>query len=331
MPITKATQNVLVPIVPQNQGIYPYLNITSTATLLSYNGTLVNNHPSWSGTGGGFSWTVSVASDQVSYDIFRNGVLIGNTLLSNGPGLLNINPSLGSIRTSFYIGDPTGPDDIFFQLATGANIAVSSDTTNFYQYTGKSFKFALEDHEHPYAFGSYRIISLLKSPNPTNFSFTDSFQTPAFYIHHTNNTTGSQYVIFQNNGNIVGQITRSATGVAYGTSSDYRLKENVVSIENGIDKLNLINPVEFNFKNDDSKTKVSGFIAHELATIIPEAVIGEKDAIEIVDEEGENGEVVKTEKIIPQMVDYSAVVPLLVKAVQELSAEVASLKAQLNL
>jgi len=74
----------------------------------------------------------------------------------------------------------------------------------------------------------------------------------------------------------------------------------------------------------------SGFLAHELQHIIPQAVIGTKDAVEQVTEYDENGTPIVKEKIIPQMVDYSAIIPILTKAIQELSEEVASLKSKLN-
>ena len=128
--------------------------------------------------------------------------------------------------------------------------------------------------------------------------------------------TGSQaHVIFNNANGDVGSIDTSGSATAYNTSSDYRLKENEVLISDGLTRLNKLKPYRFNFKVDDSKT-VDGFFAHEVAEVVPEAITGEKDAVD------DNG------KIITQGIDQSKLVPLLVKAVQELTAKVEALESK---
>ena len=113
-----------------------------------------------------------------------------------------------------------------------------------------------------------------------------------------------------------GSITVSSTSTAYNTSSDYRLKENVVPMTGSLERVDQLNPTRFNFIGDD-KT-VDGFLAHEAAEVVPEAVTGVKDG---VDAEG-NPEY--------QGIDQAKLVPLLVGAIQELKAEVEALKQQLN-
>jgi hypothetical protein len=137
--------------------------------------------------------------------------------------------------------------------------------------------------------------------------------------------TGSisaEQVQFKRNTAIVGNISTTDVATAYNTSSDYRLKENVVSVTDGITRLQQLKPSRFNFIANPDKT-VDGFIAHEVQAIVPEAITGEKDA---VDDEGN-----------PQYqgIDQSKLVPLLTAALQEaigrietLEAEVAALKAQ---
>ena len=100
---------------------------------------------------------------------------------------------------------------------------------------------------------------------------------------------------------------------SYNGVSDYRLKEDVQPMVDGLAKINQLNPVTFKWKSDGSDGE--GFIAHELAEIIPLAVTGEKDA---VNEDG---------SIKPQGVDYSKIVVHLVAAIKELSAKVAALEA----
>jgi len=112
----------------------------------------------------------------------------------------------------------------------------------------------------------------------------------------------------------VGSITATVSATAYNTSSDYRLKENVVPIENAVARIDNLNPVRFNFKVEPNVT-VDGFLAHEVTPIVPEAITGEKDA---VDADGNP---------VYQGIDQAKLVPLLVAAVQELSARVAALEA----
>ena len=84
-----------------------------------------------------------------------------------------------------------------------------------------------------------------------------------------------------------------------------------------IERIQQLKPKRFNFISNTEKT-VDGFIAHEVQNIIPEAVLGEKDA---VDEDG-NPEF--------QGIDQSKIVPLLVGAIKELKAEIENLKLQIN-
>lgn len=133
------------------------------------------------------------------------------------------------------------------------------------------------------------------------------------------NRTGSdgQVVSIRNDNTSVGSISVSGSTTSYNTSSDYRLKENVVDMTGAIERIQQLKPKRFNFISNTEKT-VDGFIAHEVQSIIPEAVLGEKDA---VDEDG-NPEF--------QGIDQSKIVPLLVGAIKELKAEIENLKSQIN-
>ena len=136
--------------------------------------------------------------------------------------------------------------------------------------------------------------------------------------HSTARTSGSHYNLFYYGTTAIGSITQSGTtGVSYNETSDYRLKENVVPITGALDRVDALKPSRFNFIAD-ADTTVDGFLAHELAEVVPEAVTGEKDA---VDEEG---------NAIYQGIDKGKIVPLLVGAIQELKAEIETLKSQIN-
>jgi len=149
--------------------------------------------------------------------------------------------------------------------------------------------------------------------------------------HFAHNTSGSTNMLMsapvsgyqiafyrQDTGGGMGSITNgSSSTVNYNTSSDYRLKENITEITDGINRVKQLNPSRFNFIDDPNNT-VDGFIAHEVQDIIPEAITGEKDA---VNEDG---------SIIPQGIDQSKLVPLLTAALQESIALIESQQSQID-
>jgi hypothetical protein len=124
-------------------------------------------------------------------------------------------------------------------------------------------------------------------------------------------------IAFKNpNGYAQGEVLTSGSTTSYTTSSDYRLKENVQPMTGALEKVQSLNPVTYTWKADGSAGQ--GFIAHELQAVCPDAVTGEKDAI------GKDG------KPVMQGVDTSFLVGILTKAIQELSAKVDTLQAELN-
>ena len=113
-------------------------------------------------------------------------------------------------------------------------------------------------------------------------------------------------------GNLVGNIAITSTATTYNSASDYRLKEAVQPISGGLARVSALKPSMYKWKSDGSSGE--GFLAHELAEVVPFAVTGEKDA---VNEDG---------SIKSQGIDMSRIVPILVAAIQELAAEVNALK-----
>jgi hypothetical protein len=132
-----------------------------------------------------------------------------------------------------------------------------------------------------------------------------------------NNTATRYHFGFTNPNGVVGSISTNGSATAYNTSSDYRLKENITAVTDGITRLQQLKPSRFNFIADPDKT-VDGFLAHEVQDIVPEAITGEKDA---VDDEGNP---------VYQGIDQSKLVPLLTAALQEAVAKIESLEARLT-
>ena len=113
----------------------------------------------------------------------------------------------------------------------------------------------------------------------------------------------------------VGSIVVSTNSTGYNTSSDYRLKENVVDLDGAADRLAQIPVHRFNFITDPDTT-VDGFLAHEVQAFVPEAITGEKDA---VDADGNPDY---------QGIDQSKLVPLLTAALQEALQKIDALEAR---
>ena len=116
-------------------------------------------------------------------------------------------------------------------------------------------------------------------------------------------------------------LNASANTVAYTTSSDYRLKENVNYSWDATTELKKLKPAKFNFKAD-ADTTVEGFLAHEVSDIVPIAVTGEKDATETyTDDDGQ-----QQTRPVYQGIDQSKLVPLMVKTIQELETRIKALE-----
>ena len=158
--------------------------------------------------------------------------------------------------------------------------------------------------------------------------------------------TAFSHALFLNPNGNVGSITTNGSATTFATSSDYRLKENVTTSWDATSRLKQLKPSRFNFIADKD-TIVDGFLAHEVQSVVPEAITGEKDATQdlgtITDEEGnivkelvlesskKEGETwtkTKTENVY-QGIDQAKLVPLLTKALQEQQATIEALTARI--
>ena len=121
---------------------------------------------------------------------------------------------------------------------------------------------------------------------------------------------------FQNGASTVGSISIGASSTSYNTTSDYRLKENLTAITDGIDRLKQLKPRRFNFIGNADV--VDGFIAHEAKEVIPESVTGEKD------------EVLPNGDPVYQGIDQAKIVPLLTAALQEAVTKIEQLETRIQ-
>ena len=142
-----------------------------------------------------------------------------------------------------------------------------------------------------------------------------SSSTSYFQFRRGTSTNAAGTVLaFFHGGTVVGSVTHTNTSTTYGTSSDHRLKTDAQPMTGASARVQALNPVNFEWVADG--TRVDGFLAHEAQEVVPEAVTGEKDA---VDADG-NPEY--------QGIDQSKLVPLLTAALQEALDEITDLKAR---
>ena len=159
---------------------------------------------------------------------------------------------------------------------------------------------------------------------------------------------GNQQIHFYYATTRVGSITSTSSSTAYNTSSDYRLKENVIPLVSALERVNDLPVYRFNFITDTEKT-VDGFFAHEVQSVVPEAIDGVKDGTEDIGviTNIEDGKTIKSGVTEPtklkegtewtytgsrpvyQSIDHSKLVPLLTRCIQELSAKNDALEARI--
>ena len=153
--------------------------------------------------------------------------------------------------------------------------------------------------------------------------------------------TGSAGILQVVNGyGQVGSIRVNGASTYFFTSSDYRLKTDVQPMTGASARVQALNPVNFEWIADGIRT--DGFLAHEAQEVVPEAVVGNKDAMRnepyevtpaVLDDDGNiTTEAVMGERTIPdhQSIDQSKLVPLLTAALQEALTEIASLKTRVE-
>ena len=209
-------------------------------------------------------------------------VILGN--FDGNQGGLDIRTSSNNIVLADGSGNPRGIFDSSGNFLVGTTSALS--------------------------FGSNSNEGVMLEPNTLVASRAHN---GALYLQRSASDGGIAY--FYKEQASVGNISVTGSATSYNTSSDYRLKENVDYTWDATTRLKQLKPARFNFIDDDTNTLVDGFLAHEVQDIVPEAISGEKDA---VDSDG-NPEY--------QGIDQSKLVPLLVKTIQELEARITALES----
>jgi hypothetical protein len=135
-------------------------------------------------------------------------------------------------------------------------------------------------------------------------------------ISHGTQTSTAEYFYFINGNGTVGSIASSGSSTSYNTSSDYRLKNNISPMTGALAKVAQLKPVTYKWNADGADGE--GFIAHELSSVCPQAVIGTKDGL---DADGNPKY---------QAIDVSFLVATLTAAIQEQQALITTLTERIT-
>jgi hypothetical protein len=296
--------------------------------LESYQGTYFSI-----GTGAGASATerFRIANDGVCTWSNVGGVA-GTAMTLNSTGLgVGLTPSGGAAGSVFSAGAVLAAGGLTANQTNRAVLGYSSNETTIRSYGATAgtgfitFRVAggggSGDTEAGRFDASGNLLVGTTNTNPAYNSVNGIALQPTFLsVSNTsgvagafNRNTDGIVLYFTRSGTAVGNVSVTTGGATFNSTSDYRLKESVAPMSGGLARVNALKPSIYKWKSDGSNGE--GFIAHELAEVVPAAVNGEKDA---VNEDG---------TIKAQSIDMSRIVPILVAAIKELTARVEALEA----
>ena len=308
---------------------------TGSLTVPAETGTVLTS-------GGAIDVNASAPADSVAIDA-SGKVGIGTT---SPDGLLTIDTSTNTNADTMYILRGSGnslPASIDTQTALlvqnrsdtfSTNISIIADdagasTVNFgdqsdenagginYLHDVNAMRFKTNGNTERMRLDSDGALLIgATSQNRENCNFQINNRGAGLSTGVTNSdytTDYNAFTFYRASASSSGSIRVGGSSVSYNTSSDYRLKENVVDMTGAITRVKSLSPKRFNFIADDSTT-VDGFLAHEAQSVVPEAVTGTHDE---VDDDG---------NAVMQGIDQSKLVPLLTGALQEAIAKIETLE-----
>ena len=167
------------------------------------------------------------------------------------------------------------------------------------------------------------------SMNPLGITMSNNTNGGSF-SNNTDTTSGFECQTFRVSGTQKGAIVVSSNGTAFQTSSDYRLKQNVDYDWDATTECKKLKPCRFKWIGDvaiedgggDAAPIVTGFLAHEVQTVVPEAAFGVKDATETyINDDGDSATRIK-----PQGIDQAKIIAILTKTILELEARITALE-----
>jgi len=298
----------------------------------------------------GSSGSVGIGTSSPSAKLDVGGNIIMNGATGTSPIFEMINndnedTDTGRETSIRFSGHRSGGEDVInAQLSAHHDGSADDDKGMLFFYTnnGGGLNLAMKIRHSALVdiTGALSVAGTAKFASWSNSGASNGIEIRSTDGQILNSHTGTGlhvYQYFYNANGVVGSISASGSSTAFNTSSDYRLKENVAPMTGATERLKQLAPKRFNFIAD-ADTTVDGFLAHEVADVVPEAITGTKDAMRdeeyevtpaVLDDDGNVvEEAVMGTRLVPdyQGIDQSKLVPLLVATIQELEARITQLE-----
>lgn len=242
-------------------------------------------------------------------------------LTSSIGGVLNFRPSIGTTASDIFNLSICAYDHSGDTNADGLSINASD---------GISFCTGSNSRQERARIDSSGYVGINMTPSGAGGQFQiryDSSARACLRLETSNASTAGELINFiKSTGSATGAITFGASQntIVYGGTSDYRLKDDIQPMTNALATVAQLKPVTYKWKSDGSNGQ--GFIAHELQSVLPDAVVGEKDAIETYIDE-DNKEQTRPKY---QQIDTSFLVATLTAAIKEQQTLIQSLTARIT-
>ena len=310
-----------------------YTNASSAYPLQYLQDTTTGNH-SWRIASAGTAGNAITFTTGMTLDV--NGTLglgVTPSAWSGGINAIQFGP-LGAVSSSTTAGTVLSNNAYATSPGWAAKYITTGTASYYEQYAGTHYWLTAPSGTAGNAItftqamtldnsGTLIINATSKISGNTNLSVQGNTNTSNIFEQKdvsTSYATNNYYQVFYNSSNTVaGGIAHNAAGtVAFNTSSDQRLKTNIVDAPSVLDKVLATQVRSYDWKEDNKHVEY-GFIAQELYQHLPEVVGKGDDSEEITDPKG------------TWQLDYGRLTPMLVKAIQELSAQVTELKAEVAL
>jgi len=260
--------------------------------------------------------TTSVSLNGITSSISRNGGSGFNAINSNAGTATYANFQLGNansanrggvalLGSAWTTSGITIQDGVYVYSAGNGGLTLASETAT-------PIYFATSSTERMRITSAGNVLIGTTSTGPVNANAITLEPTNSYMrVAHSGTGNGTAYIQFDYNGSSIGSVTQATTStVAFNTSSDYRLKENITPMTGALLKVAQLKPCTYTWKADGSNGQ--GFIAHELQEVVPDCVTGEKDGEQM------------------QGVDTSFLVATLTAAIQEQQTLIENLTTRLN-
>jgi hypothetical protein len=305
--VIQLTNNSVVSLTLAATGAATFASTASATAFIPTAATIPTNGMYLSGTN-----TLDFATNSTNrLSISSAGV---STFISSTTPLILKSTSATTMWTEYYYNTST----LTGYIGSGSGILTGANASDFIIRSQADFVVATNGNNRRLTIPTNGGVQSNPAVGSNAFTATVSGSAIAYLTSLASTSDFSGY--WQVAGNFAGSITHPTnTTTNYNVTSDYRLKENIKPLSNGLESILKLKPVTGNYINDETKMNMPMFLAHEVKEVIPIAVTGEKDAMKI-------DKITGKEIMDIQQLDASKLIPHMVKAIQELKAEIDILK-----